>query len=348
MKINFKITQKLLIIIFMFLLIYFIYTSYHYKNKYQKLQDYMIDNNEITCDFIRTVMEYKNGIPINETGLPFDIVPNIVHYVLFGTTNVTFAHFISILSVLKNQRPEVIYIHCDCHHLTGDYWHRVRRMAYETNTTLIVRYVEKPREVFGQKLSKKYLNWHSSDLTRIGVLSLFGGIYLDTDVYVTQPLNEFLKFEMTLDWDRHKSLEPQTIIAHKNARFLKLWLDSYRFYDPNQWVYNVEHLPTDLILRNRPELIHRVYGKFGPWGPTVCPLLYSSYYEDWNNKFYAFHLYMRGNQITEQHKDWCFRGKVPNVTEFDERIVWSLDVTFGEMVRILLHFEWNFSHPRSY
>ena len=54
---------------------------------------------------------------LNETGLPFDVVPNIVHYILFTIHEIEFSHFISMLSVLKNQRPELIYIHCDCHQL---------------------------------------------------------------------------------------------------------------------------------------------------------------------------------------------------------------------------------------
>ena len=295
---------------------------------------------ENITQFSQSVFETQKGLPVNEEGLPFDIIPNIVHYILFTICEIQFAHFVSILSIFKNQRPELIYIHSDCDQLSGQYWRRVLRVSNKTNTKIIVRYIERPTEIWGQKLSEQYLNWHSSDITRLSVLSQFGGIYLDTDVYVVQSLKRFFKYEMTLDWDRDKTLELQTIIAYKNARFLRLWLESYQFYDPTQWVYNSEVLPTKVILVNRPDLIHRVYGKFGPWGPTVCPLLYSTYYEDWQTEYYAFHLYMRGNSL-KYHKNWCFDGKEPNVTEFDEHIVKNLSVTFGQMARMLFDYEIN-------
>src|SRR5689334_209831 len=42
---------------------------------------------------------------INAIGAPFDVVPNTVHYVLFTVHEIQFSHFVSLLSVLKNQRP---------------------------------------------------------------------------------------------------------------------------------------------------------------------------------------------------------------------------------------------------
>ena len=163
-------------------------------------------------------------------------VPNIVHYILFTIHEVQFAHFISFLSVLKNQRPEVIYIHCDCHQLTGHYWTRALKVANKTRTLIIVRYFKRPEVIFGHKVSQKYLNWHSSDIARITVMSQFGGIYLDIDVYVTSPLDQYFDKELTIDFQKKgEVLGSQVIIGHKNARFLKLWLMSYQFYDPNEW-----------------------------------------------------------------------------------------------------------------
>lgn len=61
----------------------------------------------------------------NITGYPINIVPNIVHYVLFNIKQIEFGHFISILSVLRNQKPDQIIVHCDCDHLIGDYYERI-------------------------------------------------------------------------------------------------------------------------------------------------------------------------------------------------------------------------------
>ena len=106
---------------------------------------------------------------------------------------------------MKNQKPDVIYIHCNCHQLSGDYYERALRVANKTNTQLIVRTIEGPTQIFGQNLSKEWLSWHSSDITRVRVLMEFGGIYLDRDVYVVQSLDVFRKYEMTLNWDPNGS-----------------------------------------------------------------------------------------------------------------------------------------------
>ena len=276
----------------------------------------------------------------NEIGFPFYVVPNIVHYILFDVKNITFGHFVSLLSVMKNQKPDLIYIHCNCHQLSGDYYERALRVAYKTNTQLIVRTIERPTQIYGQKLSEKYLNWHSFDISRLQVLMEFGGIYLDRDVYVVQSLDVFRKYEMTLEWNQNQNLENSLMIANKNARFPRIWLDSYHDYDPNQYSFNAGELPTEMILKRQPHLVNRVMGKFGSsFRKTgVCPLLYSSYYENWMKDFYAFHLHIRDNEMSAERE--CFEGRHQNITTvFTEENVKQLNVTFGQMSRIVFDFE---------
>ena len=147
------------------------------------------------------------------TGFPIDIVPNIVHYILFRVHEIEFAHFISMVSVLKNHRPDLIYIHCDCTELYGDNWHRVQAIANRTGTRLTVRPIEIPTQVFGKNLSEGWRLWHASDVSRLQVLQEFGGIYLDRDVYVIKPFNEFFKYEMTIDFESQNTLGSQVLIG---------------------------------------------------------------------------------------------------------------------------------------
>jgi len=216
----------------------------------------------------------------NITGYPIRIVPNIVHYVLFTIHQVEFGHFISILSVLKNQKPDQIIIHCDCDQLNGSYYERILKILPKTKTKLTIRKIERPTEIFGKPLNKEWIDWHASDITRIRVLMEFGGIYLDRDVYVVKSLNKFRKYEMTLNWDEGQDLGSQVMIAHKDARFLKLYIDSYHNYDPTQWYYNGGELPTRTILFKNPELVHRVKVEFGVDGPVACPKVYREYYKN--------------------------------------------------------------------
>ncbi len=166
----------------------------------------------------------------------------------------------------------------------------------------------------------------------------FGGIYLNQDVYVVKSLDQYRKYEMTLGLD-HKGISNNILIGDKNARFLKLYLDSYHEYDSTQLWYNSGVVPTKMICKN-PDLIHGVK-EFGQYGPFICPKLYIDYDPKWQKDFRAIHLYMRGNKVT--YPDWCLgplnKNNKYDHFEFDDHIAKSLNTTFGEMCRLVLEFE---------
>ena len=276
----------------------------------------------------------------NETGFPFNVVPNIVHYILFDVTNITFGHFISLLSVMKNHKPDLIYIHCTEKQLSGDNYERTLRVANKTNSQLIVRTIEKPTQIFGHNLSKKWGNWDLSDFLRMQVLMEFGGIYLDSDMYVVQALDEFRKYETTLEWNGETNVYTGILMANKNSRFLKLMLKSFQEYDSeNIYGWSGVIVPS-MLLKEQPYLVHRINGEFGQNSVDVCPKIYFSYYENWSKEYFTIHLSIRGNEIS--FKKYCFRkmkGQNNLRTFYNESIVRQLDVTFGEMCRNVYDFE---------
>jgi hypothetical protein len=56
-------------------------------------------------------------------------------------------------------------------------------------------------EIYGKLLNKGWLDWHASDISRYNTLKEFGGIYIDSDVYIVKSMDIFRKFEMTINWD---------------------------------------------------------------------------------------------------------------------------------------------------
>jgi hypothetical protein len=48
-------------------------------------------------------------------------------------------------------------------------------------------------------------------------------------------LDKYRKFEFVINWDENQFMGTQVIIAHKDARFLPLWLESYRDYRSDKW-----------------------------------------------------------------------------------------------------------------
>jgi hypothetical protein len=246
------------------------------------------------------------------------------------------------LSVLRNQKPDQIIIHCDCDHLNGEYYKRILKIIPKTRTILTLRQIERPTQIFGRNLSQEWLNWHSADVTRIKLLQEFGGIYLDQDVYVVKSLDIYRKYEMTLGWDNYNFFSNAIFIAHKNSRFLNLYLDSYRYYDSTEWTYNSQILPTEEILEKKPELIHRVIEEFGTDGFVICPKLFIEYDSKWQQNYYAIHLFIRGKRIP--FPVWCFGSYEPLGIEFDDKSSKNLNTTFGEMTRLVLDFEDSFEY----
>jgi len=144
---------------------------------------------------------------------------------------------------------------------------------------------------------------------------------------------------MTLDYETYagKSLGTQVQIAHKRARFLRLYLQTYQKYHGYRWYWNAGEYPTQRIIKNYPHLIHSMNQEFGATGQVMCPILYLDNTKDWREKFFAVHLLMRGNTIRNPSK-WCFPNrKKPSILDFDEQNVKRLETTFGQMARLILY-----------
>jgi hypothetical protein len=166
----------------------------------------------------------------------------------------------------------------------------------------------------------------------------FGGIYLDRDVLVFKSLDPFRKFEITLDYEivkKSKAMGTQVQIAHKRARFLRLYFQTYKKYDGSQWYWNAGNFPTETIINKYPHLVHSLNGEFGLSWYEMCPTLYLNNIKDWAEKFFTAHMLMRKNTI--RHIDWCFSGKKPSIKEFDEKNVKKLNNTFGQISRRILY-----------
>lgn len=268
----------------------------------------------------------------NITGWPWDIVPNIVHYVLFETHTISYVHMLSLLSVVKIQQPDQIIIHCDCEQIDeGDEnWARVIDYVNITNDiTVYIEQIEKPTEIYGRTLNIG--NFDASDVTRFRILSKYGGIYLDNNVFVCQPLNIFFKYELTLNWDEDQYLGSHVLLGNRNARFLK-------------FAIHADGLPTQSVLYKYPNIFHRVTGQFGVDAAGVYPYFYSEYHDDWQTKFYTFHMVAaRDNAIS--WTDWCLSNE-KNImcnNALNDDLIKMLDNTFGEMGRYVLFESKKFS-----
>jgi hypothetical protein len=250
------------------------------------------------------------------------IVPNYVHFIFFEISYITYVTAVCVLAAFKNQKPDKIFFHTNVKEFTGPHWIKIRDTL---GSVLDVKHIEMPTTVFGQKFRREWLPWHSGDFTRIKILIQYGGIFLDNDSYIVRSLDVFRKYEMTIGITDREYLGSQVIIAHKDARFLKLWVESYRIYHPEDWYMNAGEKPMREILAYRPELVHAVKTLLGVRGLTVQ--LYK--WDSWKNwrKYYTIHLVIRLRKYTVTWWHYMFWPTI------DETNVCEYDKPFGEMAR---------------
>jgi len=250
----------------------------------------------------------------NVTGYPVPIVPNIVHFIRIDQTYINFHDMICIFAAYKNQKPDKIMLHCNNCSFYGKYWDMIKEIDSLELANIIV-----PTKIFYQNVSDLR---HQSDILRITTLMKHGGIYLDNDVYVVQSLNVFRHFEMTLAWlaKENGTLENMVQIAHPNARFLKLYYETYRSYHWDQFYFNAGDLPTQAILYPHPELIQRVDEGVFSTSFDYLDCLYETVCQDWE-QYYIIHTLIRWTEHFSSESD------------VNETNIRNYNATFGEMSR---------------
>ena len=149
------------------------------------------------------------------------------------------------------------------------------------------------------------------------VCGAFGGIYLDTDEVLLQPVDDLLQHHVTMAWEKpNQSFGNGLFLAEPNNTFLNAWYDKYRKFTNTWWTYFSTTVPRQLYSQHPEMNIHIVDTFFRPNLWNITRLVYQGRY-DWSNH-YAMHLYYRRNQK-------YFRGN------FEQR-----NTTLGEIARHIL------------
>lgn len=155
-------------------------------------------------DPFETFENFDNSHPYKK-----QVIPNIVHYILFDQYQLNFASYLSLSSTLKVQKPEKVYVHSNLKYLNGTFWERIQKLANYTKTEMTINYMAQPTHVYGQPLSSTF---HATDVARIIVLQRWGGIYLDSDVLILRNLEPFRYYEMVVGWPENKYMGTQVLL----------------------------------------------------------------------------------------------------------------------------------------
>lgn len=231
-------------IIFIFILIHILY---------DQLKTYDYEIKKMDCPVLKGLKQAETIRNYNDSFLDFEafdnekgtnndyIIPNIFHYLIYkndSTTNyyeLTYSHYLSILSIIYFQQPQYVYLHYygdDIEFITGEYWNKLMDDKNFNKNIIRINKINysKSKTIFEQKIVYEK---HISDLLRLEILIHYGGIYLDTDVILFNSIDYFRTFEISLFSTLPSStfnINNSIIISNRNARFLKAYHDSFRYF----------------------------------------------------------------------------------------------------------------------
>ena len=161
---------------------------------------------------------FDNEIPDNDF-----IVPNIYHLVITNRKELTDEQYLTILSVIHYQKPSLVflhYLHPDS--LKGKYW---QQLIDRFSSIIRTNKVKLKNRIFEQAIK---VEKHSFDILKLEILMFYGGVFIDENVYLVEPLDDYRRFEMVIFQFNSTSMRTDLMIASRNARFIRACFDSYR------------------------------------------------------------------------------------------------------------------------
>ncbi|GFS03931.1 glycosyltransferase family 32 protein [Elysia marginata] len=254
---------------------------------------------DLICDELAPMMDIVCRMYFRQVGLEHlaksscalhrpDRVPKIVYFVIFGTYVFKFWHYIAFMAAKRNVSPTAIYVIGD-QHPQGRWWQRV------LNDVHGVRFVyrELPQSISGIDVRFRH---HLSDIVRLQILYLNGGIYLDADMVVVRDLEPLLDYDITMGMVENGTGMGNAFIATKRGSpFVREWYTEYSHYSREQLYHNSLQIPRDMWFKNTSRLHVESERLYRPnW--FEADLLFKGNTYPWQNN-YAVHVWTNGNPV---------------------------------------------------
>ncbi|XP_077867482.1 uncharacterized protein LOC144356690 [Saccoglossus kowalevskii] len=244
------------------------------------------------------------------------VVPNIAHYVWFGNNTFRFDHLISILSAYKIMKPDRILFHTDSEP-RGRYWEEAKAKI----TTLQVFPRQAPLTIFNHTLNRKE---HMSDVARLQILLQYGGVYTDLDVIHINSIEPLRHFDFVMGKASHNALNNGIIISSKNSKFLKLFYESYLYFNSSCWSCNSAYASYELS-QVYPHLIRIEDNSLAQPNHQQTDLIFYGHFRWWEGHF-TIHTWIR-----------VFLKRARVHIYFTPENIRILDSAFGEMCRFIYY-----------
>ena len=177
--------------------------------------------------------------------------PNVVHFIYFGgegSRPYSYINYLAVKAAYEVQKPEDIVMWCDKQPVSNPYWEAIRPYA-------TIKEVVAPKTLCGRELKYQH---YQSDVFRLRTLYEHGGIYLDNDMVLTQPVTQLLDFLPVMGAEHPgeiQSMSNAAIISPPKARFIEIWLDRMADRISEKWADHSVVLAAELA-KEFPNLIN--------------------------------------------------------------------------------------------
>ncbi|XP_077861758.1 uncharacterized protein LOC144342563 [Saccoglossus kowalevskii] len=244
------------------------------------------------------------------------VVPNVAHYIWFSCHPFLFENLVSIISVYKIMKAETIFFHTDCEP-SGEFWEETIHI-----TNLVVVHRQPPVSVFNKSINPEWPE-HQSDVARLQILMKFGGIYLDTDIFILKSLEPLRYYDYVVGRQSSCCLNNGIILASNNSEFLRIFYENYRTY--NARCYSCMSIKKhNEIAKQHQDLVHvESYSLVQPNFDRWKTIFYGKF--NWQENHYSVHLWMK--QFKQKNKS----------TVFTRESVKKMDSAFGQMCRYIYY-----------
>ncbi|XP_077861461.1 uncharacterized protein LOC144341661 [Saccoglossus kowalevskii] len=153
------------------------------------------------------------------------VVPNIAHFTWLNCPEFKFYNLISILSIYRTMNPDRMMFHTDCNpEPKGPWWDEAKRIP-----VLEIVHHKRPKTIFGIPIINLL---HQTDVLRLQSLLQYGGVYFDLDFWLFRPFEQLRYYDYVANRPGSGRLCNGVILANKNSKYLRLFYESYRNFEP--------------------------------------------------------------------------------------------------------------------
>ncbi|WAR26870.1 hypothetical protein MAR_012574 [Mya arenaria] len=159
----------------------------------------------------------------------------------------------------------------------------------------------------------------------------YGGIYVDTDQLILQPLDKFRNADATIGMDFGSLAANSLIIAKRNAVFIKYWLESYKSFGKTDGNKHSQTIPFKLARKYR-KYVQVVGDVFSAPNAHKLADIYSKN-APWRHQ-YGMHMHLK---LRQRFFD----------EEFTMTAIKSMNTTAGAVARFIIYGNEEVCRPKT-